>query len=237
MLTRAQGRAQRRALMKDIAREDKRKKREHLAALRAAIVGARAAHKRARVHAIEHCRAGRLRARARSLELRLHALEELKRAIALERGAALAACSKARGAAADEKTKRARASAELKAEQQFRRDMRRIEKSARERRRELDLVKRKGERQQHSDDEVRGNIPPELIALFNKVRRIIKPTAHRSRTEAFLEYAEARPSEVLEALEDKTEATIRDLERRERLAAAAVKKPLSRAELSALVPF
>lgn len=237
MLTRAQGRAQRRALMKDIAREDRKKKREHLLALREAIRQARAAHKLALVHAVERCRMGRAHARARACELRAKALGELKAAIALERTAARDSCKTARSAAAGEKNRAGRARAELKAEQQFRREMRRIEKSARERHRELAGTKRRGERQHESDDAVRGNIPVDLVFLFERVKRLIKPSPHHSRTEAFLHYAEEHPREVLEALEDKTQDTIRDLERREREAARAVKRPISRAELGALVPF
>lgn len=36
-----------------------------------------------------------------------------------------------------------------------------------------------------------------------------------SRTEAFLKYAEEHPSEVLEAIDDKTDALIRELEQKE----------------------
>lgn len=58
-----------------------------------------------------------------------------------------------------------------------------------------------------------------------------------TRTQAFLHYAEEHPNEVLSALEDRTEMILRDLERREKIAARAVKKTLSRAELAELVPF
>lgn len=47
-----------------------------------------------------------------------------------------------------------------------------------------------------SDDEVRGNIAPELVPIFNRVRRDIKGSARRTRTEAFLEWVEAHPDEV-----------------------------------------
>jgi hypothetical protein len=237
MLTRAQGRSQRAKLMREIAREEKKKKREHLLALRAAILAARASHKRAIQHARERCRMARVEARAKATALRAKALEELKAAIALERTAARTSCERARGSASSAKGHAARARGELKAEQQFRREMRRIEQSARDRHRELAKKQKRGERQHESDDEVRGNIPPELVYLFNQVKRLIKPSPHRTRTEAFLEYAEQHPREVLSALEDKSEDMIRDLERREREAAQAVRRPLSRRELAELVPF
>lgn len=115
--------------------------------------------------------------------------------------------------------------------------MRRIERHARERHRELAVKRQRLERQQESDDAVRGNIPPELVSLFERVKRHIRGGAHMSRTEAFLHYAEEHPGEVLVALEDKTEAMIRDLERRERVADKAARKRVTRAELDALVPF
>lgn len=54
----------------------------------------------------------------------------------------------------------------------------------------------RGEALSESDDEVRRNIAPELVPIFNRVRRDIKGSARRSRTEAFLEWVEAHPDEV-----------------------------------------
>jgi hypothetical protein len=54
----------------------------------------------------------------------------------------------------------------------------------------------RGERRAESDDEVRGNLPPEMIGVFEKVRRHIKGSARKTRTEAFLEWAEENPGEV-----------------------------------------
>ena len=52
------------------------------------------------------------------------------------------------------------------------------------------------ERESESDDAVRRDIPPELVGVFNKVRRSIKSSDHRSRREAFLEWAEENPGEI-----------------------------------------
>lgn len=52
------------------------------------------------------------------------------------------------------------------------------------------------ERRQESDDEVRGNISPELIPIFNQITRHIKGGPRRTRTEAFLEWVEENPGEV-----------------------------------------
>lgn len=48
-----------------------------------------------------------------------------------------------------------------------------------------------------SDDEVRQNIPPELLPTFEVVKRSIKAHDRKSRTEAFLEWVEAHPSEIV----------------------------------------
>lgn len=45
--------------------------------------------------------------------------------------------------------------------------------------------------------EVRKNLPAELVPVFNRMRRHIKGTARRSRTEAFLHWAEENPAEVV----------------------------------------
>lgn len=52
-----------------------------------------------------------------------------------------------------------------------------------------------------SDDAVRHNIPPELVPVFDKVRRSIKGTPLRSRTEAFLEYVDENPDDVAAIME------------------------------------
>ena len=49
-----------------------------------------------------------------------------------------------------------------------------------------------------------------------------------SRTEAFLQYAEEHPHEILEVLEDRTEALVRELEARERNAARELTDEISR---------
>ena len=52
------------------------------------------------------------------------------------------------------------------------------------------------ERDAESDDEVRRNLSPDLASVFNKVRRHIKGSERRSRTETFLEWAEENPDEI-----------------------------------------
>jgi hypothetical protein len=61
-----------------------------------------------------------------------------------------------------------------------------------------------------SDDLVRQNIPPELVALFNRVKGGIKSGPNISRTEAFLKYVEEHPEEVYEAIGDAVGETTDD---------------------------
>lgn len=78
------------------------------------------------------------------------------------------------------------------------------------------------ERRQESDDEVRRNIPSELHPLWKQVKGSIKGGPRKSRTEAFLQYAEEHPREVLDVdgIEDATERMIREHERSLRRTAA-----------------
>ena len=52
------------------------------------------------------------------------------------------------------------------------------------------------EREAESDDEVRRNLSPDLASVFSKVRKHIKGSERRSRTEAFLQWAEENPDEI-----------------------------------------
>jgi hypothetical protein len=80
-------------------------------------------------------------------------------------------------------------------------------------------------------------LPPELVSLFEKVKRGIKGSARASRLEVFLKYAEEHPHEVLAAIDDKTEDVIRDLERQQREAARHVRRRRYTAAELAAVPF
>jgi len=66
------------------------------------------------------------------------------------------------------------------------------------------------ERRQESDDEVRSNLKPEMVPVFNAVRRHIKGNTRKSRTEAFYEWAEENPEEMFALL---THETDRELSR------------------------
>lgn len=82
-------------------------------------------------------------------------------------------------------------------------------------------------RRSESNDAVRSNLPPDLVPLFEKVKRQIKGSARKSRTEEFLEYAESHPSEVLDVrgIEDETERMIREHEESLRRSAGSARDP------------
>jgi hypothetical protein len=78
--------------------------------------------------------------------------------------------------------------------------------------------------------------PPELVALFERVKRGIKASPRMSRTEAFLHYAEENPDEVLAAVDDKTDALIRELEAQHREARRSLRGPPPRLRPSRYTP-
>ena len=227
-------------LWRDIQRDERQKARAKVGELRGSIREARRQRKEALVAAKERCRAERLVVRERVRSMRLRVLMELREAMRAERAAARQACTVRLGDARAIKNDIERARAELAAERQYQRDLRRIEAANRQRRREAPAIARV-DRQSESDDVVRGNIPPDLVPLFERVKRGIKASPRMSRTETFLRYAEENPEEVLRVIEDRTEAMIQDLERQHGSARRALQRPARRRsstpEELAHVPF
>jgi hypothetical protein len=226
-MTPAQGRKQRRELMKQIAREHRSTQREQLARLRAAIRDAKKLRSEAIQQARSRCRAERLAARARARELIARGLEELRAAARQERDGARAVCMTDLGKAKQFANKVQRARAELAAERKYRADMKRIERGNRQKMKHHKRASGR-ERRAESDDEVRASIPPEFVTLWERVKRKIRGSDRMTRTEAFMHYAEEHPREVLEALEDRTEQVIRELEEQERKGRRALRRAVPR---------
>jgi hypothetical protein len=94
----------------------------------------------------------------------------------------------------------------------------RLQQQAQELRQERDMLKRleqngrrvklttAKERRSESDDEVLANVEPELHTLFHRVKRAIKGSDRRSRTEEFQQYVEEHPDEALQARADAADA-------------------------------
>jgi len=233
-VTPAQGRKWKRELLRQIARDQKRAARERLVSLRTQIREAKALRRTALVSARQRCKAERIAARARARAMRERVLAELREAMARERAAARSTCSADLSAARGLADKVSRARAELDAERRYQRELKRIEGANRASRLEEKRASAR-ERRQESDDEVRGNIPPEMVSLFERVKGKIRGSDRMTRTEAFLEYAHNNPGEVLEALEDRTAALIAELEERERAERRTMRRRPTRAELEAAV--
>jgi len=158
-----------RKLMKEIERARRASLKERLAELAGLIKAARA-NRREAVRAVRtQCRVAR----------------EKLRTVCARRAAA----AKARGAEAV--AARARERVEARETDQL------IRKA--DRRHATGVVKARSsskERAQESDDEVVRNLPSALVGVFNKVRRQVKGSQRRTRTEAFLEWVEENPGEV-----------------------------------------
>lgn len=100
------------------------------------------------------------------------------------------------------------------------------------------------ERSQEDDDEVRNNLPAELVPVFNLVAKQIKPGPRRSRTEAFLEWAEAHPEEIYAVQQAEADQYLQKLLQEQREHARGMRKagrykqsPEALRELLAAVPF
>jgi hypothetical protein len=204
--------------MRDIERAARAKAKAELTELRAQLKAAFAAKKGKAGEALRACRAGRKAQKARAKARRAELLAKLAAETLQEKHAALLACESGIASARSLATHHASARAKLEAERRFRAEMRRIEAQNRERKRELTPKRVARDLQTESDDEVRQNIPPELVPLFERVKRSIKGTGYHSRSEAFLHYAEENPSEVFAGIEDETDRLIREIEARERAA-------------------
>jgi hypothetical protein len=167
-LSPAEGRRQRRELMRQIARDQRKQQREHLVDLRAQVRLARAERHAALVDAKTRCRNERRAVRERLQALRERVLQDLQETVAGERAAAKEACSIRQNEArrVSDRIKRVRAA--LEAERAFQREMRRIERGNRQRTREVYRTTAAEHRSQ-SDDTVVGNIPPELVSLWERV--------------------------------------------------------------------
>lgn len=225
MLTAKQAAAQKKALRQEIAREHRRAARQKLRELAAKLKDARARRRELLREASDRCKVERLAARERARMLREQAMQRLRDAVRADREAARSTCAirrqeaRATGGTAVEQARSAR-----EAERHFQMDLRRIERGNRKRKTSTPRASQ-AERRSESDDEVRANIPADLIGLFEKVKRQIKAGPRQSRTEAFLQYAEQHPGEVLAAIDDSTDRLIRDLERQQRAAAKAARPP------------
>jgi hypothetical protein len=167
--------------------ELKKRDRARLRDLAAKIAHARAT-RTANIRQIRTlCRLGRQNLRARIKALRSETLDVLRRTIGELRTAQATQC------ATDEATARQGLTAQLTAARGELAEARRSWSHHYGRKRSSSSAK---ERREETADEVTHNLPPELVPVFRRVERSIHGSPRRSRTEAFLEWAEENPDEV-----------------------------------------
>ncbi|HEX7663348.1 MAG TPA: DUF3560 domain-containing protein, partial [Polyangiaceae bacterium] len=189
--------------------------REELVAIRAELRDARRERKRAVEAARERCRADRIAARERARAIRIRTVRELVETERAERITARQTCAERLREARKLPDRATRRHAELVAERRHEREVRKIERATRARSKEA--PKEACLACQHeTDDEVRAQLPADLLPLFEKVGRSIKAAPGQMRTETFLRYAEKHPDEVLATSEHEAHTRVVDLEAHER---------------------
>lgn len=201
-------------ITREVERAERRRRRAELVELERELAQARAAHRGQMSLARRRCVEARKGLRDTFRARRERLLAELRATVAAEKLAAREKCDEGIRSALTLADRKAKAKAKADAEREYQRSVRALKSKTTEREAAIRKRSTAAERRTESDDEVRGNIPPELVHLFNKVRGVIKAGPRQSRTEAFLEYAEEHPAEYLEAIEDRTDALIRELESR-----------------------
>ena len=190
----------------------------HRAGLRAQLIEVRNQIKLARAekkdrlsHARQTCRLAKRAHLDRARALRLELAQKLRAAILAERHAVKNVCLLDREAArkkGDEEVLSARQRAA--AEARYQRELRSSERHAVQRQRARTLKTAK-ERRKESDGEVENNLPPELLAMWQRAKKGIKGSDRRSRTEEFLEYASENPDQVVESQQDDADRQVKEL--------------------------
>lgn len=202
------------AMLAAMRRDLRRKDKEKLAELRAGIKRARQERKDRIATARASCREAARELRARQRAERIAERASCARSVVLVRKLGADLVRKTRGELADERG--------------FQASQRLAERHARERLREdrrgMTAAQRRAERARESDDEVRNNLPRELVEVFDKVKRHVKAGPRRSRTEAFLEWTTDHPARVYEIQEAAHARKLARLEREERALSKAMRK-------------
>lgn len=232
----------RKAEERKLAKLLRAKDRERLRDMRAAIRTARLERRDAVRAIVVACRAARVQLRERARELRRQALAELRQAQRIERKAQREACSvraaKTRAEHGEQLTARQRV---YQAEQNRIAAERAFAKHERKRGQSRATAR---ERAQEADEDVERNLPSDLVDVWHAVKRTIRATPHKSRTEGFLEWVEQTPEAVWEIRERVAERKLAQLIREEhelhrasRKASRYKRTPQALAAALAEVPF
>lgn len=236
---------QRARFLKDIAQTLRMKDREKLQALKDQIAEVKKRRRGALRLVVSKCRRARRNLRAQVKSYREQERARINEEVERMREAARLTCHMRKEAVKDAAMKaESKARRALQAERQLQRDL----KSAEQYRRQKERAIRRtpSEARAESDDRVRANIDPELVPVFEKVKRSIKGTPHMSRTEAFLQWVEENPGDAVAIQQAAADVELKRLLKEQREAERLAKrrrarsyKP-SKAELEAYlqgVPF
>ena len=90
------------------------------------------------------------------------------------------------------------------------------------------------ERRAESDDEVRGNLPAEFVPVFDQIKRKIKGSPRKTRTESFLHWVHENPGAVWEMRSGAADRDVEKLIREQQELERAERKRSRRREA---VPF
>jgi len=228
-----------------VRRDLRRRDRESLKRLKEDIAEARAKRRATMRKVVKRCQQKRMALRERIKKLRKVERERVNRIVESMKLEARSQCSARKARAREAGLKgEAKAKEQHSARKQLNRDIRAAE--AHREKRERKFRANPAELQRESDDRVRANIDAAMVPVFNRVRRTIKGNQRRSRTEAFLEWAEENPAEVLAIQQEATDRELKRLLREQQRAQKQAKvrktrgyKP-SKAELAEYlkdVPF
>lgn len=223
-----------RKMRADMLRQQDRVKLEQLTQ---ALKSARARRKAALQATVRSCRGWRQHAAARIKERRREELERLKLEAAELRHAAKSRCQSRRAKIrATGGRVVARKAASLREERELQAQLKRLAKDA-----SMKAARHKAsskERRAESDDYVRGNLPAELVGVFEQVKGKIAGSARRTRTEAFLEWVEEHPEDVLRHQEHAADREVAALVAEHHATAARLRKGKRHySELADAVPF
>lgn len=226
--------ADRKKLQRELAEHLREKDRAALGLLRAQIKHARVERIGMLRIARQSCRTAREQLKERQAVQRAEFVQTQRAERVLERSL----CSsgkehaKAKGLELELGARRT-----LKEERAFQRQVARAGKAPKARATAL-------ERSQEDDDAVRANLPPELVPVFEKMSRKIKGTPKRTRTEAFLDWAEENPDEILAVQQAVADKALREMLKQQRELGRTVRSttrykqtPEELAKLLAGVPF
>lgn len=184
--------------------------RERIKQLRKDLAAARAERKERMRAAVQACRDARARARVKAKQQRA----ELAAAIVNERAANRGMCAASREATREQTLGKVRSVATHLTSAKH--AARLLARAPRATRKAAAGYVTAAESRAESDHAVRVNLPRELVPVFDAVRREIHGSARRSRTEAFLEWAQENPARVYEIQHAAHDKWIRDMEREER---------------------